>query len=78
MCPFVCQQKEYTPTGKEITMDISTLYNIYSDAVDWGKLTVLKAFWDALKGNPILAIFFTCLLVKDIKKTVTAFIKYFV
>ena len=59
-------------------MDSSTLYKMYTNAMDWGKLTILKTTWDALKGNPILAIFFTCLLVKDIKKTVTAFIKYFV
>ena len=51
---------------------------MYTDAMDWGKVTVLRAFLDALKGNPLLAIFFTYLLVRNIKKTVSAFIKYFV
>lgn len=59
-------------------MDASTLYSIYTEAMDWGKVTVLKAFLDTLRGNPLLAIFFTCLLVRNIKKTVTAFIKYFI
>ena len=59
-------------------MDSSTLYEMYTNAMDWGKLTILKETWNALKGNPILAIFISCLLIKDIKKTVTAFIKYFV
>lgn len=58
-------------------MDASTLYSMYTDAMDWGKVTVLRAFLDALKGNPLLAIFFTYLLVRNIKKTVSAFIKYF-
>lgn len=59
-------------------MDYNMIYNMYSEAMDWSKLTVLKAVWDALKGNLILAVFITCLLVKDIKKTIAAFIKYFV
>lgn len=59
-------------------MDASTLYSIYSDAMDWGKLTVLKAFFDTLKENLPLAIFFTYLLIRNVKKTIAAFIKYFV
>lgn len=59
-------------------MDASTLYSIYTDAMNWGKVTVFKAFLDTLRGNPPLAIFFTYLLVRNIKKTVSAFIKYFV
>ena len=59
-------------------MDASTLYSSYTDAMNWGKVTVLKAFLDTLRGNPPLAIFFTYLLVRNIKKTVSAFIQYFV
>lgn len=59
-------------------MDASMLYSIYSNAMDWGKLTVLKAFLDTLIGNPPLAIFFTYLLLRNIRKTFAAFIKHFV
>lgn len=58
-------------------MDFSNLYNIYSDAVNWGKMVVLKTFLDTLKGSLPLAILFTYLLVRNIKKTVIAFIEYF-
>lgn len=59
-------------------MDLSTLYNIYSDAMDWGKMVVFKAFLDTLKGSLPLTILFTYLLVRNIKKTIVAFIEYFV
>lgn len=59
-------------------MDFSMLYSIYSDAMDWGKITVLKAFLETLKGNPPLAIFFTWLILRKPAKTVAAFIRYFV
>lgn len=59
-------------------MDFSKLYNIYSDAMDWGKMVVFKTFLNTLKGSLPLAIFFTYLLVRKIKKTVIAFIEYFI
>lgn len=59
-------------------MDYSAIYSIYSEAVSDGKLETLKMFLDTLIKNPILAVFVTCLLLKDIKKTAAAFIKYFV
>lgn len=59
-------------------MDASTLYSMYSEAISDGKLKLLKMFLDTLIKNPLLAAFVTFLLLKDLKKTVTALIKYFV
>lgn len=59
-------------------MDASTLYSMYTEAISDGKLELLRMFLDTLIKNPLLAAFVTSLLLKDLKKTVTAFIKYFV
>lgn len=59
-------------------MDASALYSMYTETMSDGKLEVLRIFIGTLIENPILALFVTCLLIKDIKKTATAFIKYFV
>ena len=59
-------------------MDFSTFYNMYSDAMASGKLDVLIAFLNALKGHPFLTIFFTWLLFRDPKKTFREFKKRFI
>lgn len=59
-------------------MGVSTLYSMYTEAISDGKLELLRMFLDTLIKNPLLAAFVTSLLLKDLKKTVTAFIKYFV
>ncbi len=59
-------------------MGDSTLYSMYTEAISDGKLELLRMFLDTLIKNPLLAAFVTSLLLKDLKKTVTAFIKYFV
>lgn len=59
-------------------MDLSTLYNIYSDAMASGKLDALKAFLIALKGHPFLAMFYSWLILRNLKKAVTEFTERFV
>ena len=59
-------------------MGDSTLSSMYTEAISDGKLELLRMFLDTLIKNPLLAAFVTSLLLKDLKKTVTAFIKYFV
>lgn len=59
-------------------MDFSTLYSIYSNAMDSEKLTVLKMFIDAIKGHPVIAAFYIWLLFKKPSKTVSAFIDRFI
>lgn len=59
-------------------MDLSTLYNIYSDAMASGKLDALIAFLNALKGHPFLAIFYTWLILRNLKKAFIEFTERFV
>lgn len=59
-------------------MDASTLYSMYTEAIDSGKLTVLKMFIDAIKGHPVIAAFYIWLLFKKPSKTVSAFIDRFI
>ncbi len=59
-------------------MDASTLYSIYAEQMNNGKLIALGMFLDTFKNHPVLAAFFTLLILGNLKKAVTAFIKYFV
>lgn len=59
-------------------MDASTLYSMYTDAVDSGNLTLLKEFIDSIKEYPITAVFYIWLLLKKPSKTVSTFIDRYI
>lgn len=59
-------------------MDASTLYNMYSNAMGSGKLTLLEEFLDTIREHPIPAAFYIWLLFKKPGKTVSAFIDRFI
>lgn len=59
-------------------MDYYAIYNMYSDAMSSGKLTLLEEFLDAIREHPILAAFYIWLLFKKPSKTFSAFIGRFI
>ncbi len=76
--PFCPYAKDIYPTEKRSEMDASTLYSMYTSAMDSGKLTVLEMFIDAIKEHPIIAAFYIWLLFRKPSKTVSAFIDRFI
>lgn len=57
--------------------DYGSLFNIYSDALDQGKWYALKMFIDTYKTYPLIAVFYSWLLLRNPAKTFIEFIKTF-
>lgn len=70
--------KRHIPQRKEISMDYTMIYSIYSEAMDWGKITALKIFLNTFMKYPPIGIFFTCLILRRPTRAAAEFIKRFV
>jgi len=75
--PFCLPTGGIYPARKEITMDPTSLYETYTNAVADGKLEVLKMFVDTLMAHPFQAAFYGWLLFRKPSKTFNAFIDRF-
>lgn len=58
-------------------MDYTMIYNMYSDAMDYGKMIAIKIFLDSFMKYPPLGIFFTWLILRRPAKAAAEFIKRF-
>lgn len=76
--PFLPASRRHIPSRRgDQQVDYSIFYEIYTNAMDYGKMTILKVFLDTLREYPILGIFFIGLLIRKPMKTVIAYIDYF-